>query len=80
MSRNIRLPRLRGDARQALNDTLKGLEHLPPPLPGNPVVELLRLLTAFSTELKQWVDGSEQHEGLVQIFKDASVEFKRNIL
>ncbi|KAF8503172.1 P-loop containing nucleoside triphosphate hydrolase protein [Gautieria morchelliformis] len=82
----IGIPRLTAElsrllnARQALNDMLKDLESLPPPLPENPVVELLWLLTAFSTELKHWVDGSERHEGLVQIFKDASVEFKQNIL
>jgi len=60
--------------------TLKGLEHLPPPPPENPAVELLRLLTAFSMETKQWIDASERKESLIRIFKVASAEFKRKIL
>jgi hypothetical protein len=77
--RHLRLPKLREDARQAQNVTLKDLEKLPPPLPENPVIELLRLLTAFSTEMKQWIDASEGHEALVQIFKSASADFKNDI-
>ena len=74
------LPNLREDARKALMETLKGLEQLPPPPPENPAVELLRLLTTFSTETKQWIDGSEKKERLIQICKVASAEFKKNIL
>jgi hypothetical protein len=70
---------LREDARQAQNLTLKDLEKLPHPLPENPVIELLRLLTAFSTEMKQWIDASEGHEALVRIFRRASADFKDDI-
>ncbi|KAF8486541.1 P-loop containing nucleoside triphosphate hydrolase protein [Gautieria morchelliformis] len=73
------LPKLREDARQALKDTSKELGLLPPPLPENPVIELLRLLTGFSTEVKQWIDGSEGHKDLVQIFNGASTDFKEVI-
>ena len=58
---------------------MKNLEQLPPPPPENPAVELLRLLTAFSAETRQWIYGSEQKEGLVRICKDASAEFEKNI-
>jgi hypothetical protein len=77
--RSFRLPKLRDDAQQALAETLKGLGQLPPPPPDNPTVELLRLLTVFSTETKQWVDGAEQKEGLVRNYKRASAKFKSNI-
>lgn len=71
---------MREEARQALKETIKGLDQLPPPPPENPAVELLRLLTAFSTETNGWIDGSERKEGLIQIFKGASAEFKEKIL
>ena len=58
---------------------MKALNALLPPPPEHPAVELLRLLTVFSTETKSWIDGAEQHEGLIQIWKDASAGFKIDI-
>ena len=71
---------MRDDAQQAHATTLKALNALLPPPPEHPAVELLRLLTVFSTETKSWIDGAEQHEGLIQIWKDASAGFMKNIL
>ena len=58
---------------------MNALSALPPPPPEHPAVELLRLLTVFATETKSWIDGAEQHEGLIQIWKDAGARFKKNI-
>ena len=71
---------MRDDAQQAHATTLNALSALPPPPPEHPAVELLRLLTVFATETKSWIDGAEQHEGLIQIWKAASARFKGKIL
>ena len=52
---------------------------MPPPPSDNPSAELLRLVTAFSTDVDHIIQGRESYERLIQRCRPAYASFKYDI-
>lgn len=76
----FRLPTLREDARGQLTKAKNEIDSLPPPPPKHPAAELLRLVSEFSQDVKNFVMGFEGHEALIRQCLPAYSQFRRDIL
>ena len=57
----------------------QNLDQMPPPPSDNPSAELLRLVTAFSTDVEHIIQGRESYERLIQRCRPAYASFKHDI-
>ena len=73
------LPVLRQQSKDSNKKIAELLDSLPPPPSENPSAELIRLITAFSGEVENVIQGRESHERLIQICRPAYVTFKKDI-
>ncbi len=55
------------------------LTRLPPPPSENPSQELLRLVTGFSADVANLVEGTQSFEQLIQRCRPAYIAFRRDI-
>ncbi|KAJ3559503.1 hypothetical protein NM688_g304 [Phlebia brevispora] len=76
---NQGLSALRKDSKETHRQVSKDLESLPPPPPENAASELLHLVTSFSAEIDHLIQGREQYEALIQRYRPAYKDFKRDI-
>ncbi|KAG8946753.1 hypothetical protein FRC04_011409 [Tulasnella sp. 424] len=73
------LPKLRLDATRSRESARALLSKLPPPLSDNPSAELLRMVTNFSTEFRNFTNGLSEFASLIQKCKPAYEEFHERI-
>ncbi|KAG8903486.1 hypothetical protein FRB99_003229 [Tulasnella sp. 403] len=70
------LPKLRLDATRSREVTKQLIAKLPPPMSDNPSAELLRMVTSFSLEFRNFSNGISDHASLIQKCKPAYEEFR----
>jgi len=73
------LPVLREKCKEALIRVDSDLDNLPPPPSDQPVAELFRIVTAFSSDVAQLVRGSDNFEYLIQKCRGAHRVFEHKI-
>ncbi|KAG9045356.1 hypothetical protein FS837_006454 [Tulasnella sp. UAMH 9824] len=73
------LPKLRLDATRSREAARAQLSKLPPPLGDNPSAELLRMVTNFSIEFRNFTNGLSEFASLIQKCKPAYEEFHERI-
>lgn len=77
--RIVSLPKLRLDASESRDRTLEALKKLPPPVSDNPSADLLRMVTAFSNDFRNYINGISDFADLIQKCKPAYEEFRVSI-
>lgn len=80
MNASHRLPKLRAEAEESLQSVQTSLSKLPPPPSDNPVLELLRMVSAIATDIQSLVRGVEGYEGLLQQCRPFHQTLKYDIL
>ncbi|KAG8993005.1 hypothetical protein FRB94_011150 [Tulasnella sp. JGI-2019a] len=70
------LPKLRFDASRSRESTRQLLTKLPPAISENPSAELLRMITAFSGEFRNYTTGVSDYASLIQQCKPAYEGFR----
>nr|VWO94978.1 Interferon-induced GTP-binding protein Mx [Ganoderma boninense] len=63
------LPDIRRDVDKQLEETGQELEKLPRPSSSDPVLEIIYKVSSFFDELKTWLDGTPDADGLVQTLR-----------
>lgn len=76
---NSALPVLRTELKDSLHDVRRQIDALPPPPPENPAAELLKLVTAFCSDVGALIQGAEPFERLIQRCRPAYKQLKRDI-
>lgn len=71
-----RLPKLRFDASRSREATKQQLSKLPPAISENPSSELLRMITSFSGEFRNYTTGLSEYASLIQQCKPAYEGFR----
>ena len=74
-----RLPDIRRDVDKQLDETSQELEKLPRPSSSDPVLEIIFKVSSFFEELKTWLDGTPDADGLVQTLRPACERFRKAI-
>ena len=74
-----RLPDIRRDVDKQLEETSQELEKLPRPSSSDPVLEIIFKVSSFFEELKTWLDGTPDADGLVQTLRPACERFRKAI-
>ncbi len=69
------LPKLRLDATRSRETTRTQLAKLPPPIGDNPSSELLRMITRFSADFRNYSNGLSEFASMIQKCKPAYTEF-----
>lgn len=73
------LPQLRQHAKDSYRQVTELLDNLPSPPSENPAAELVRLITTFTAEVENVIQGRESHEYLLQKCRPAYRAFKMDI-
>ncbi|KAG8885743.1 hypothetical protein FRB98_001655 [Tulasnella sp. 332] len=70
------LPKLRLDASRSRENTRQLLTKLPPAISENPSAELLRMISTFSSEFRNYTTGLSEYASLIQQCKPAYEGFR----
>ncbi|KAJ7918424.1 P-loop containing nucleoside triphosphate hydrolase protein [Mycena leptocephala] len=73
---NDKLPLIRSMAKERMDACRSELASLPDKVVGEPATHMLKLITAFCTEIRQYVDGQSDMSTLIHDRNDAFAEFK----
>ncbi|KAI1782260.1 P-loop containing nucleoside triphosphate hydrolase protein [Ganoderma leucocontextum] len=73
------LPDIRRDVDKQLDETDQELTRLPRPSSSDPVLEIIYKVSTFFDELKTWLDGTPDADGLVQTLRPACELFRKAI-
>ena len=74
-----RLPDIRRDIDKQLDETDAELTKLPRPSSSDPVLEIIYKVSTFFEELKTWLDGTPDADGLVQTLRPTCEVFRKAI-